>query len=67
MLERLKSWSYERNFYLVKSPFPNGVPAYYAEMSSSIYNAINSMASGNITPEEAVNQIDVKIKELLKN
>ena len=36
-------------------------------MSSSIYNAINSMASGNITPEEAVNQIDVKIKELLKN
>lgn len=52
---------------LVKSPFPNGVPAFYAEMSSSIYNAINSMASGNITPEEAVNQIDVKIKELLKN
>lgn len=51
---------------LVKSPFPTGVPAYYAEMSNSIYNAINSMASGNITPEQAVNQIDLKIKELLK-
>lgn len=52
---------------LVKSPFPNGVPAYYAEMSNSIYNAINSMASGNLTPEEAVNQIDSKIQELIKD
>lgn len=52
---------------LVKSPFPNGVPAYYAEMSNSIYNAINSMASGNLTPGEAVNQIDSKIQELIKN
>ena len=52
---------------LVKSPFPNGVPAYYAEMSNSIYNAINSMASGNLTPEEDVNQIDSKIQELIKD
>ena len=52
---------------LVKSPFPNGVPAYYTEMSNSIYNAINSMASGNLTPEEAVNQIDSKIQELIKD
>lgn len=52
---------------LVKSPFPNGVPAYYAEMSNSIYNAINSMASGNLTPEEAVKQIDSKIQELIKD
>lgn len=52
---------------LVKSPFPNGVPAYYTEMSNSIYNAINSMASGNLTPEEAVDQIDSKIQELIKD
>lgn len=51
---------------LVKSPFPNGVPAYYAEMSNSIYNAVNKMASGNITPELAVEEIDSKIKDLLK-
>lgn len=51
---------------LVKSPFPNGVPAYYAEMSNSIYNAVNKMASGNITPEVAVEEIDSKIKDLLK-
>ncbi len=51
---------------LVKSPFPNGVPAYYAEMSNAIYNAVNKMASGNITPEVAVEEIDSKIKDLLK-
>lgn len=51
---------------LVKSPFPNGVPAYYAEMSNIIYNAINKMASGNITPEVAVEEIDSKIKGLLQ-
>lgn len=51
---------------LVKSPFPNGVPAYYAEMSNVIYNAVNKMASGNITPEVAVEEIDSKIKDLLK-
>ena len=51
---------------LVKSPFPNGVPAYYAEMSNIIYNAVNKMASGNITPEVAVEEIDSKIKDLLK-
>lgn len=51
---------------LVKSPFPNGVPSYYAEMSSAIYNSINKMASGSITPEEAFNEMNSKIKDLLK-
>lgn len=52
---------------LIKSPFPTGVPAYYAEMSNIIYNTINKMASGNITPELALEEIDKKIKELVKN
>lgn len=52
---------------LIKSPFPTGVPAYYAEMSNAIYNTINKMASGNITPELALEEIDKKIKELVKN
>lgn len=52
---------------LVKSPFPTGVPAYYAEMSNTIYNSINRMASGNSTPEIALEEIDSKIKELIKN
>ncbi len=52
---------------LIKSPFPTGVPSYYAEMSNTIYNTINKMASGNITPELALEEIDKKIKELVKN
>lgn len=51
---------------LVKSPFPKGVPSYYAEMSSIIYNTINKMATGIITPEQAVNEMDFQIKELIK-
>lgn len=51
---------------LVKSPFPMGVPSYYAEMSNIIYNAVNKMATGTITPEEAVNEMDIKIKGLIK-
>lgn len=50
---------------LVASPFPLGVPVYYTEMSSIIYNSVNKMASGNITPEMAFDEMDTKLKELL--
>ena len=50
---------------LIKSPFINGVPTYYAKMSTIIFNAVNQMAMGLITPEEAFNNMDTKIKELL--
>ncbi len=50
---------------LIASPFPNGVPVYYNEMSNAIYNAVNEMALGNITVDEAFTQMDDKIKELI--
>ena len=31
---------------LIESPFPNGVPKYYTEMSSAIFNAVNKMVLG---------------------
>lgn len=49
----------------VKSPFPKGIPLYYAEMSTSIYTAVNQMAQGQFSPEKAVETIDSKIKELM--
>lgn len=49
---------------LIKSPFPNGVPDYYAEMSNTMYNNINQMVLGEQTPEEAFDAMDAKIKEL---
>ena len=51
---------------LIKSPFPNGVPDYYAEMTNAMYNNINQMVLGNQTPEEAFDAMDQKVKELLQ-
>ncbi len=50
---------------LIKSPFPNGVPDFYAEMSNTMYNNVNSMVLGDKTPEEAFEAMDSKVKELL--
>lgn len=50
---------------LISSPFPNGVPSYYAEMSSAMYNAINKMALGEITAEEAFDEMEAALEELI--
>ncbi|MDO5096270.1 MAG: sugar ABC transporter substrate-binding protein [Peptostreptococcaceae bacterium] len=51
---------------LIMSPFTTGIPSYYSEMSNAIYNNINSMVTGNQSPEQAFDAMDAKIKELLK-
>lgn len=51
---------------LIKTPFPKGVPAYYSEMSNTIYNNINKMVLGKLSPEKAFDAMDKKIKELVK-
>ena len=38
---------------LIKSPFPQGIPAYYSEMSNAIYNNINKMVLGEVSAQEA--------------
>lgn len=48
----------------IASPYPNGIPAYYAEMSNAIYNAVNKMALGELTPDEAFTEMDSKVTEL---
>lgn len=50
---------------LVASPFPNGVPSYYAEMSSAMYNAINKMALGELTAEEAYTEMETALNALI--
>ena len=50
---------------LVSSPFPNGIPSYYAEMSSAMYNAINKMALGELTAEEAYEEMSSALDTLL--
>ncbi len=51
----------------IASPFPNGVPSYYAEMSHAIYNAVNKMATDVISPEEAFEEMNKVVKELAVN
>ncbi len=50
---------------LISSPFPNGVPSYYAEMSSAMYNAINKMALGELTAEEAFDEMENALETLI--
>lgn len=50
---------------LIASPFPNGVPSYYAEMSSAMYNAINKMALGELDVEGAYEEMSSALNDLL--
>lgn len=49
---------------LIKSPFPNGVPDYYSEMSNAIYNNINKMVLDEISSQEAFDAMNEKVTEL---
>lgn len=49
---------------LIASPFPDGIPAYYSEMSNAMYNAINKMALGELSADEAYAEMEAKVAEL---
>ena len=49
----------------MSSPFPNGIPSYYAEMSSAMYNAINKMARGELNAQEAYTEMSTALEELI--
>lgn len=51
---------------IIESPFPNGVPTYYTKMSTEIFNAVNQMANGKLTPQQATDQIAEKVDALAK-
>lgn len=53
----------EQSKYII-SPFPGGIPNWYAEMSNTIYNSVNKMVQGVITPEKAYEAISAKVNEL---
>ena len=50
----------------ISAPFPGGIPSWYSELSNTIYNSVNQMVAGSITPEEAYNRIEAKVTELSK-
>jgi len=53
----------DQSQYIV-SPFPGGIPSWYAEMSNTIYNSVNQMVTGSLTPEQAYEKISAKVNEL---
>lgn len=54
-------------FETAETPFPNGVPEYYTEMSTAIFNSINQLATGQISVEDAANQIETAVNELAQS
>lgn len=48
----------------IASPFPGGIPEWYSEMSNTIYNSVNQMVQGALTPEQAYENIEKKVAEL---
>ena len=51
---------------LVASPFPNGVPKYYTKMSTEIFNIINQLGKGQLTPQEATDTMVEKVNAIVK-
>lgn len=49
---------------LIQSPFPNGIPDYYSEMSNAIYNNVNKMVLGEASAKEAFDAMNKKVNEL---
>lgn len=50
---------------MVESPFPNGVPVYYTEMSTEIFNIINKMVTSDMSIDEAVSQMTEKVNAIV--
>ncbi|MBG9981257.1 sugar ABC transporter substrate-binding protein [Facklamia sp. DSM 111018] len=49
---------------IAESPFPKGIPEYYAEMSAAIFNGVNQLASGQLSVEEATKEIESTVNDL---
>ena len=48
----------------ISAPFPGGIPEWYPEMSNTIYNSVNQMVQGALTPEQAYENIASRVEEL---
>lgn len=51
---------------MVESPFPNGVPKYYTQMSTEIFNIINQLGQGKLTPEKATDLMVEKVNKIVE-
>jgi multiple sugar transport system substrate-binding protein len=50
----------------IVSPFPVGVPSWYAEYSTTFQNLVNAMVQGSTTPEKVADQMEIFVKDKIK-
>lgn len=50
---------------MIKTPFPNGIPEYYTEMSTEIFNIINKMATSDFNAEDATVEMIEKVNSVV--
>jgi multiple sugar transport system substrate-binding protein len=50
---------------IVASPFPNGVPKDYTKISTEIFNVINQLGQGQLTPQEAADTMTAKVNAIV--
>ncbi|MDD7363023.1 MAG: sugar ABC transporter substrate-binding protein [Peptoniphilus sp.] len=50
---------------MIESPFPNGVPKNYTEMSTEIFNTTNQMTSGKLSADQAADKIKTAVDDIL--
>lgn len=51
---------------IIETPWPHGIPAYYSEYSSGIFNNMNKMYRGEQTAEEAYTAIEAHVNQVIK-
>ena len=51
---------------IVDTPFPQGVPKYYTKMSTEIYNTVNQLGQGQISPQDAAAQLVERVNAIVK-
>lgn len=51
---------------IVETPFPSGIPKYYTQMSTKVFNIMNQMGSQKITPQQAVEKMAQEVDTLAK-
>lgn len=50
---------------MIKNPFPNGVPSYYTKMSTEIFNTVNQLGQGKLSPAEATDQMIKNVNKII--
>ncbi len=50
----------------IANPFPNGVPSYYTEMSTSMFNIVNEFALGKLSVGGATEKLVTSINSFVK-